>query len=312
MIALAREPFPDLARRLEPIFARHLVTARGTERHLATVVAEALSHPGRLVRATLVWRTLTGLGRNTAFADSLACAVEYFHIASILLDDLPCMDDAALRRGRPCPHLEHGDATVILAALAFINRAYALIWRELAPLPLQARLEANDFLDRELGVGGILNGQARDLRFGEQPPSSREASRIAVGKTVALFRLALVFPALVAGASASELKLLDRLCVNWGLAYQARNDFDDVAPGPNGRDSASRDAALARPNLLLVLGIKAFSRRLHKLTRQASGDIEALVRLNSAWHFLRDTQDALFSFTADPTGPALFSPTSPG
>jgi geranylgeranyl pyrophosphate synthase len=281
----------------------------GTEPHLAAVISSALAHPGRLFRATLVWRTLTGLGREPGFADSLACGVEYFHIASLLLDDLPCMDDATMRRGYPCPHLEHGDAAVILAALAFINRAYALIWGELAPLPLETRREANEFLDRELGLAGILNGQAQDLRFGERPPSAREASRIAVGKTVALFRLALGFPAIVAGAGSLEQKCLRRLCINWGLSYQAGNDFSDVASSQNGGGSASRDAALVRPNLLLALGPEAFNRRLNRLARQAAGNIDALIRINPAWFFLEEAQQALFAKADEPPRSGLFSRT---
>jgi geranylgeranyl pyrophosphate synthase len=307
MIALPHEPFPELGSRLAQVLTKHLTAGGGTEPHLAAVIAEALARPGRLFRAALVWQTLTGLGWEPVFADSLACGVEYFHVASLLLDDLPCMDDATTRRGFACPHLEHGDATVILAALAFINRAYALIWRELAPLPQEMRLEANEFLDRELGLAGILNGQARDLRFGERPTSAREASRIAVGKTVALFRLALGFPALVGGARPAELKYLNGLCVHWGLFYQACNDLDDVGSGPKLGDSAARDAALVRPNLLLVLGPEAFTRRLDHLVRQAASNIDALVRINPMWLFLREAQEALVSGADEPVRPAVYS-----
>jgi geranylgeranyl pyrophosphate synthase len=142
-------------------------------------------------------------------------------------------------------------------------------------LPQEMRLEANEFLDRELGLAGILNGQARDLRFGEHPTSAREASRIAVGKTVALFRLALGFPALVGGASPAELKYLNELSVHWGIFYQACNDRDDLASEPKPGHGAARDAALVRPNLLLALGPDAFNRRLDHLVRQAAGNIDA-------------------------------------
>jgi len=309
MIVVPPEPFPEQASRLASLLTQHLVAGGDTEPHLAAVIAESLSRPGRLFRATLVWRTLTGLGGEPALADSLACGVEYFHLASLLLDDLPCMDNATMRRGFPCPHLEHGDATVILASLAFINRAYALIWRELAPLPQETRLKANDFLDRELGVAGVLNGQARDLRYGEHSPTAREAARIAVGKTVALFRLALAFPALVGGANPAELKHINGLCVHWGLFYQACNDLNDVASGVQPGNSAARDAAMARPNLLLALGGEAFDRRLDRLERQAAKNIAALVSINPIWRFLRGAQDSLFSAVTEPIRQSLASRT---
>ncbi len=309
MIVLPREPFPELSARLAQLLTLHLAAGGGTEPHLAAVIADALARPGRLFRAALVWQTLAGLGREPALADSLACGVEYFHLASLLLDDLPCMDNATMRRGFLCPHLEHGDATVILAALAFVNRAYALIWRGLAPLSQEMRLKANDFLDRELGLAGILNGQARDLRFGEHTPTAREAARVAVGKTVALFRLALGFPALVGGASPPELKYISGLCVHWGLFYQACNDLTDVASGVRPGNSAARDEAMARPNLLLALGVDAFDRRLDRLELQAAKNIDALVRINPLWRFLRGAQEALFSAANEPIRQAVYSRT---
>src|SRR5882724_8177096 len=127
-------PFPcvqssELTQRLVRALTANLVASSGVEAHLGAVVIGALDNPGRLFRAMLVWRVATGLGSELELADSLACSVEYFHLASLLLDDLPCMDDATMRRGRPCPQLKHGDATVILASLALINRAYFLIWQ---------------------------------------------------------------------------------------------------------------------------------------------------------------------------------------
>jgi geranylgeranyl pyrophosphate synthase len=245
----------------------------------------------------LVWRTVTGLGGPPALAEALACGVEYFHIASLLLDDLPCMDDATVRRGRPCPHLKHGDATVILAALGFINRAYALIWRDLAPLPLPLREAANACLDQQLGLAGIINGQALDLRFGERVQSTRATALVAMGKTVALFRLALEFPAIVGGATPRELSLVRRLSVAWGLFYQACDDLGDFAAGPDARESSGRDQLLSHPNLLLALGAGPFQRRLDRLARLAEVNIAALVEHRSGWHFLweahRDLQRTL-------------------
>lgn len=310
MIALPRSHFAELDCHLARVLVNHFPATGTTESHLAAVIASALARPGRLFRATLVWRTLTVLGREPALADALACGIEYYHIASLLLDDLPCMDDAMIRRGYACPHLEHGDATVILSALAFVNRAYALIWRELAPLPLALRLAANQLLDRELGLAGILNGQARDLRFSEHPQPGREAAQIAIGKTVALFRLALGFPALIGGASAEELRQLNQLCVRWGLWYQACNDLADVHARPLPGASASRDAALTRPNLRLALGPQAFNRRRDRLVRQAALTIDQLVRINPVWGFLWETQETLVLAGDEPMRPAFYSQAS--
>jgi geranylgeranyl diphosphate synthase type II len=293
MPAHSGESTRRLASRLNEALARNFVVTAETEPNLRAVVTETLANPGHLFRAQLVWRTVTALGGNAAVADSLACGVEYFHIASFLLDDLPCMDDAKMRRGRPCPHLERGDATVILAALGFINRAYGLIWRDLAPLSLERRGAANLCLDEQLGLSGILNGQAHDLRFGQRAHSARKTSQIALGKTVALFRLALEFPAAVSGASMEEEKLLRRLSVAWGLFYQACDDLGDFSHGTNLRETPGRDALLVRPNLLLALGPEVFMRRLDRLARQAKASVAELIRLRPSWLFLEDAHRCL-------------------
>jgi geranylgeranyl pyrophosphate synthase len=307
MASFPRVQSSELTQRLVRALRANLVASPGVEANLGTVVTEALENPGRLFRAMLVWRVLTSLGSEPELADSLACSVEYFHLASLLLDDLPCMDDATVRRGRPCPHLKHGDATVILASLALINRAYFLIWQSLAPLPIERRLAANECLERQLGLTGIVNGQALDLRFGEQSSSPRQTSKIALGKTVALFRLALEFPALVGGAANPVLLLLRRLCVYWGLFYQASDDLSDFAQGIEIRESTGRDVLLAHPNLLVTLGREAFDRRMNRLARLARQTVDQLNRLDAAWHFLSSAHENLVAVFEASARPPLLS-----
>ena len=88
-----------------------------------------LSNPGSMVRPKMVHRVGSAYNLDTESAHSIAIALEYFHTASLIFDDLPCMDNAVERRGAPCVHVEFGEATAILTALALINRAYALIWQ---------------------------------------------------------------------------------------------------------------------------------------------------------------------------------------
>ena len=110
-----------------------------------------MAHSGKLFRAQLVISAACRHGLRATSSRQLAGAIEYFHTASLVLDDLPCMDDASLRRGLPCIHRQHGDATAILVALALINRAYALIGQTFASRPQRIRAQANACLDRCLG-----------------------------------------------------------------------------------------------------------------------------------------------------------------
>ncbi len=257
------------------------------EAHLEAAVAQATSEPGKLVRARLAHTAalVHGLGEGEAL--QLACAVEYFHTASLLLDDLPCMDDAATRRGLPCVHKLHGEATAILAALALINRAYALVGFAFAEQPLAVRLQAMACVDGCLGPAGLVGGQAADLRYGEKRDGARAVAKIAAAKTGALFWMAVFLPALPAKADAAERRDLKRLCVYWGLAFQAIDDLGDVLKSQaEAGKSTGRDALLSRPNLAIVLGVRAARERVERLARLAGAATLRLAARGARWNYL--------------------------
>lgn len=286
---------------LSGVLARHAPVGAHTEPHLRAVVADSVVYPGRRLRAQLVLAAAGAHGLSFAVAERLACAVEYYHLASLLLDDLPCMDDATLRRGRICPHHRHGEASVILAALAFINRAYALLGQVQVEASPSAREAMQALLDTCLGVDGILGGQARDLRFAESDRSAREVARVAWGKTGALFRLAVQLPALLVAPVASERRALQRLCLYWSLAYQAADDLNDaMGAGLATGKAAHRDRALGRPNLALVLGVPAAQRRLGRLLGQAAGELARLGQANNRWGYLQEFHERCFFAPGSP------------
>jgi len=260
----------------------------GVEAHLRAVIEDTLEHPGRLIRARLAYSLARSHALGAEVALALAIAIEYFHTASLLFDDLPAMDDALERRSRPCPHVVHGEGAAILGALAFVARGYALLWEALDGLPTACRLPASRLVGECLGTGGILGGQARDLRFAEAQAGARddaqrtaeEVLRVAEGKTVALIRLTLLLPALAGGAREAELERLESLARSWGLAYQILDDFKDrLLTGAEAGKTTARDAALDRPNVVVAEGASAALRRLEDLvavgrreTRQLAGE----------------------------------------
>lgn len=247
------------------------------ESHLRAVLDQATGTPGKLVRARLAHAAGLAHGLDDEEATQLAVAIEYFHLSSLLLDDLPCMDDAQTRRGLPCPHRVHGEASTILAALALINRAYALAGFALATRPGFVRLQAHACLDACLGTAGLVGGQAADLRFAESDRSARTVARIAAAKTGALFWLAVYLPALVSGPGARERRALKALCVYWGLAFQAIDDLGDVlATSMEAGKTTGRDRDLARPNLALAAGVGTTRRRIARLTRLAGQELAFL------------------------------------
>lgn len=225
-----------------------------------------LGNCGSLVRPRLVFQMATAYGLDSARAQDLAVALEYFHSASLLFDDLPCMDNALERRGAPCTHLLFGEEGAILTALALINRAYALTWRVVAGCPHATQTRALYFIENCLGVGGLLNGQSFDLHYSTLPRTLETTERIAHGKTVSLIRLTLALPAMLGGASARELQQIEWISIFWGLSYQIVDDLKDVlqSSAQSGK-TADRDLMLDRPNIVAVIGVRSAIQRLTRL-----------------------------------------------
>lgn len=279
-----------LFERLAAVLGREISAGGDVEPHLAAALRQVTAHPGKLLRAALVHEAARRAGLRRRDAERLAVAVEYFHVASLVLDDLPCMDDAALRRGLPCVHRQHGEATAILASLTLINRAYALLHTVLSTQSRRVRAEAVACVDRALGLAGLVGGQAWDLAFAQTDRSAQRVSRIAAAKTGALFTLAVMLPAALARPKAGERRALRALCVYWGQLFQIADDFGDVlASSYEAGKTTGRDRALQRPNLVLALGLPAARARVARLRGQAERALAALrTEGGERWSYLQE------------------------
>ncbi len=240
----------------------------GLEPHLARALGHISRNPGNLIRPQIVLRMSGAFDVSDACAKDLAFALEYFHTASLLFDDLPCMDNAGERRGAACVHVAFGESAAILAALALINRGYALVWRAVFVSARDRQMQALAYIERCLGVDGLLNGQSLDLHYAELSHDCGTTERIARGKTVSLIRLALVLPAILGGALETEIRHLERIALYWGLSYQIIDDLKDVlqSAAETGK-TVSRDISLDRPNIALAIGIPGAVDRVTRLIR---------------------------------------------
>ena len=251
---------------LAEAFSSSLPLPATLEPNFEGALRSVLENPGSLIRPKLVFQMATAYGMDPANAQRLAVALEYFHTASLLFDDLPCMDNASERRGALCTHLAFGEEGAILTALALINRAYALTWRAVAGCPQSIQTQAMSFIEGCLGVGGLLNGQSFDLHYSGLPRTLETTERIARGKTVSLIRLTLALPAMLGGATDRELQEIDRISEFWGLGYQIVDDLKDVlqSASETGK-TAARDVELNRPNIAAAIGIRGAVQRLTRL-----------------------------------------------
>ncbi|NJM38234.1 MAG: hypothetical protein HC845_10465 [Akkermansiaceae bacterium] len=236
------------------------------ESRLAAALKDILARPGTLVRAIAAYFVGIKMGVAEEAARAVSCGIEYLHTASLIFDDFPAMDDAQTRRGVACIHVVYGESIATLAALALINRGYAMLWRGISHASFERRIMANDFLDERLGVHGLIGGQAHDLRGWRSGQTAAEVSGIAAKKTGDLLRLTLVLPAIIGRGTSREIHLLDRLALLRGLSYQAADDFKDIiSTNENFGKTSGRDEEMGRPNLVAAEGIVATLRRFQRL-----------------------------------------------
>ena len=241
---------------------------------LGPAMRHALLAPGKRMRPVLVLMIAQAAGRPVATVLDTACAVEMIHTASLVLDDLPCMDDAALRRGRETTHRAYGEAVAILAAVSLLVRAFELVSRS-DGLPEQARSSINAALSRAVGMEGLCAGQEIDLTNGAGVPALDLATvaRSHGLKTGALFSAAVDGAGLAAGVGAEDARALSHFAHHLGLAFQALDDLLDLAPEEAVGKDTGRDGE--RPSIVTLFGEDAARRQFDDEWRAAR---EALAR----------------------------------
>jgi geranylgeranyl pyrophosphate synthase len=233
------------------------------------VVRYTLEAPSKRVRAVLVWLSADICGAaSRERATPAACAVEMIHAASLLLDDLPCMDDAPLRRGRPTAHRVHGEAPTILAAFALLNEAFAVIARAYEP-PVAASITRR--LTSAVGLDGLVAGQAEDLLSTGTAITFATLERIHRRKTGVLFSAAAEAGALSAGGAPQDIAALSAYAKNLGLAFQIVDDLLDVTGSAAETGKATRSDArkMTFVSFSGVEGARALSGELCEAARAA-------------------------------------------
>lgn len=185
---------------------------------------------GKRLRPFLVYATGEMLRADPASLDAPAAAVECIHAYSLIHDDLPAMDDDALRRGQPTCHIKYGEDTAILAGDALQTLAFSILTDEAMPgVSAEYRLRMISELANASGVAGMCGGQALDLAAEGKSVDLDKLEQIHRHKTGALIRSAVRLGAFTAGDAGREaLPLLDRYAEAIGLAFQVQDDILDV------------------------------------------------------------------------------------
>ena len=214
-LARAKRALEDACRRYLPADSQVCQAAR-----------YSLMGGGKRVRAVLVLSVCDMLGGDGAAAEQFAAAVEMLHCYSLIHDDLPCMDDDDLRRGRPSCHKAFGEATALLAGDVLLTEAFEAAANASASPEICMR--AAQALSRGAGSRGMVYGQELDLKYEVLDTSESQLLQIHHNKTGALINAAVQMGAAAAGADAAQQEALEQYAYGLGLVFQIVDDILDV------------------------------------------------------------------------------------
>ena len=244
--------------RAEAALARHLPAADSIPTRLHDAMRYATLGGGKRVRPLLAFAAGELTGAAPEQLDIVASAVELIHAYSLVHDDLPCMDNDVLRRGRPTCHVEFDEATALLVGDSLQTLAFELLASQVIGAP-QQQLEMIALLAHASGSRGMAGGQAIDLAAVGQPLSQPELELMHALKTGALIRAAVLLGALSGNPlTAAERNNLDRFAKRAGLLFQVIDDIlDCTASTATLGKTAGKDEAADKPTYVSLLGLEA-------------------------------------------------------
>lgn len=247
---------------------------------------------GKRLRPVLCLAAAEACGGTIAAAMPSACAIECIHTYSLVHDDLPCMDDDDLRRGRPTTHKVFGEALAVLTGDALLTMAFEI----LARTKTTARHDMADFLRALSSAAGsfhLIGGQVADVEAEKKKVSPEDLKFIHLGKTAAMISVSLRLGAMTANATEADCCSLEKFGTHLGLAFQIVDDILDITQTSEqlGK-SAGKDVAAGKATYPAVFGLEKSRKEAARHTKLA---LQALKPLGERATFLRGLADYLLS-----------------
>ena len=259
-------------KRVELALDARLPPARRTPARLHEAMRYVTLDGGKRVRASLVYASGEAVGTEDSALDTPACAVELIHAYSLVHDDLPSMDDDALRRGKPTCHIAFDEATALLAGDALQSLAFEILAEDRAlTVSAERRAQMITLLAQAAGSIGMAGGQAIDLASAGKAVTIEQLEEMYARKTGALIRASVLLGAYArAGFGASIQQALEEYSRAVGLAFQITDDILDVEGNAEtlGKNPGV-DLARSKPTYPQLLGLSEAKVRAKRLHTQA-------------------------------------------
>jgi geranylgeranyl diphosphate synthase type II len=232
---------------------------------------------GKRLRPVMVLEACRICGGNIDTAIPTACAIEMLHAQSLIHDDLPCMDDDDLRRGRPTNHKAFDEATAVLAGDALLSFApEVIITKTPSVVSDSTKLEVLEAFLVAAGAHKLIAGQVVDIESEGKTVSEETLEFIHKNKTSALFELSLFCGAKIAGASLEKIDALQKYAENFGLAFQIYDDIIDIiATTEELGKTAGKDVKVQKQTYPALYGLEESKNKVIELCKEAKETILA-------------------------------------
>jgi geranylgeranyl diphosphate synthase type II len=253
---------------------------------LVAAMSDALLRDGKRLRPILCLEACEWVGGRLEDILPAACAIEMIHKMTLTHDDLPAMDNADTRNGRPAVHKVHGEALAILAGDGLLVEAFGLMaaTREVRP---ERVLRAMRRLCRALGASGVAGGQAEDLQPTQPSPQGEDwLYELHARKTGSLFEAAVVVGAELGGGTDAQIAALARYGRTLGIAFQISDDLLDA------QSDEPQDGGVAKANYARVVGPNDARRRARALLQESVETLD-MVQGRDPWSFISIAQYVL-------------------
>jgi len=277
----------DFAARFETRLDALLSLPSGEQAVIMEAARYAALGGGKRLRPFLVHETAKMLGGSLEDALTIGASLECLHVYSLVHDDLPCMDDDDLRRGKPTVHKAYDEAIGVLAGDALLTRSFGILGEtQLAPA-VALRLVTE--IAKAGGMSGMIGGQVVDITVAEGERDEALITDLQAMKTGALIDYAVRAGGILSSASDAELTALSSYARDMGLAFQIQDDIlDVVGDAAMVGKAVGKDENLGKATFVSILGLEGAQKRAATLGQQAKNHLEPW---GASAQTLRDTVD---------------------
>ncbi|MDR3178683.1 MAG: polyprenyl synthetase family protein [Oscillospiraceae bacterium] len=264
--------FKNEVEKINDYIEKIFLTLKDCEKKLLMAMRHSVLIGGKRIRPILLIKFCKACGGKEKLAMPFACALEMIHTYSLIHDDLPCMDDSDLRRGKPSTHVVFGEATALLAGDGLLTLAFEIVSSAFTTFDKDSKkvLKSLEILSKSAGPNGMVSGQSMDLKYENKIIDEKKLQKIHEMKTAKLIVAAAHIGCVVGGGGESQILSAKKYAKNIGLAFQITDDvLDCESTSASLGKPTQTDKKMGKSTFPKLIGINECKRLVKKLTQDA-------------------------------------------